>query len=166
MYGAFSHHHTTCRRWHRMQARNITCALQQTHILLRLCGFAPACVYACCRFGVPIVNTYNETVKLHAGHITDRPVSGREVDCIHYCSPGVPEVCLPAIDTHALTCWLTHITTVIWYAASLDDPVFPSTSLGPICLRTACMLPEMHLLQQLDEQLGHWAMTSMTCDSG
>ncbi|KAF6261330.1 hypothetical protein COO60DRAFT_794147 [Scenedesmus sp. NREL 46B-D3] len=43
------------------------------------------------KFGVPIVNTYNETVKLHAGHITDRPVSGREVDCIHYCSPGVPE---------------------------------------------------------------------------
>jgi hypothetical protein len=26
------------------------------------------------------------------GHITDRPIPGREVDCLHYCSPGVPEV--------------------------------------------------------------------------
>ncbi|KAF6252821.1 hypothetical protein COO60DRAFT_497188 [Scenedesmus sp. NREL 46B-D3] len=43
------------------------------------------------RFRVPIVNNYNETVKLHAGHITDRPIGGRELDCLHYCSPGVPE---------------------------------------------------------------------------
>jgi hypothetical protein len=41
---------------------------------------------------VPIVNTYNETVELYMGHVTDRPIEGREVDCIHYCSPGVPEV--------------------------------------------------------------------------
>ncbi|WIA12321.1 hypothetical protein OEZ85_012376 [Tetradesmus obliquus] len=43
------------------------------------------------KFNVPIVNTYNDTVLLHDGHITDRPIGGREVDCIHYCSPGVPE---------------------------------------------------------------------------
>jgi hypothetical protein len=45
-----------------------------------------------CRFKVPIVNRYNQTVGLHFGHITDRPIPGRELDCSHYCSPGVPEV--------------------------------------------------------------------------
>jgi hypothetical protein len=45
-----------------------------------------------CRFKVPIVNTYNQTVGMYFGHITDRPIPGRELDCGHYCSPGVPEV--------------------------------------------------------------------------
>jgi hypothetical protein len=26
------------------------------------------------------------------GRITNRPIGGHEMDCLHYCSPGVPEV--------------------------------------------------------------------------
>ncbi|WIA09726.1 hypothetical protein OEZ85_009106 [Tetradesmus obliquus] len=41
------------------------------------------------RYGVPLINTYNATVALHLGHIF-HPL-GEVQDCLHYCSPGIPE---------------------------------------------------------------------------
>jgi hypothetical protein len=43
-----------------------------------------------CRYGVPLLNSYNSTVGLHLGHIF-HPL-GQVQDCLHYCSPGIPEV--------------------------------------------------------------------------
>jgi hypothetical protein len=37
-----------------------------------------------CRCGVPVLDTYNMTLGVHMAHIAR--------DCLHYCSPGVPEV--------------------------------------------------------------------------
>jgi hypothetical protein len=37
-----------------------------------------------CRYGVPVLGTYDMTLGMHMAHIAR--------DCLHYCSPGVPEV--------------------------------------------------------------------------
>lgn len=42
------------------------------------------------RYDVTLINTYNATVALHLGHIF-HPL-GEVQDCLHYCSPGIPEV--------------------------------------------------------------------------
>jgi hypothetical protein len=43
-----------------------------------------------CRYGVALLNSYNTTVGLLLGHIF-HPL-GQVQDCLHYCSPGIPEV--------------------------------------------------------------------------
>jgi hypothetical protein len=36
------------------------------------------------RYGVPVLDTYDMTLGMHMAHIAR--------DCLHYCSPGVPEL--------------------------------------------------------------------------
>jgi hypothetical protein len=54
-----------------------------------LCSPAPAV----CSYGIPVVPAYNMSVPLHDAHNGKVMAPGGDIDCIHYCHPGVPEVC-------------------------------------------------------------------------
>jgi hypothetical protein len=42
-------------------------------------------------YGVPILDTYKATISMHEGHILFPPPKNTVRDCLHYCSPGIPE---------------------------------------------------------------------------
>jgi hypothetical protein len=45
-----------------------------------------------CRYGIPVVPAYNMSVPLHDAHNGKVMAPLGDIDCIHYCHPGVPEV--------------------------------------------------------------------------
>lgn len=42
-------------------------------------------------YSVPILDTYQPTIAMHEGHILYPPPRSTVRDCLHYCSPGIPE---------------------------------------------------------------------------
>jgi hypothetical protein len=55
----------------------------------------PCC---CCRYGLPIVpGGFNMSVLLYDNHPGSRWTS--ELDCSHYCHPGLPEVGILSVAT-------------------------------------------------------------------
>jgi hypothetical protein len=44
------------------------------------------------RYGIPVVPAFNMSVPLHDAHVGKVLTPGGDIDCIHYCHPGVPEV--------------------------------------------------------------------------
>lgn len=43
-----------------------------------------------CRYDIPVVPAFNVSVALSDTHVGK--VMSPEIDCLHYCSPGLPEV--------------------------------------------------------------------------
>ncbi|WIA44224.1 hypothetical protein OEZ86_010535 [Tetradesmus obliquus] len=41
--------------------------------------------------GIPVISAYNMSVPLHDAHVGKVLTPGNDIDCIHYCHPGVPE---------------------------------------------------------------------------
>ncbi|GBF96537.1 hypothetical protein Rsub_09120 [Raphidocelis subcapitata] len=74
------------------------------------------------RYGVPIMGGFAYSVPLHSAHIGLRGVS--ELDCLHYCSYGLPEIFLYEL-TRSLKNGMAGVQQLNWVAPSERLPCTP-----------------------------------------